>query len=188
MFATHRLLVCQSILNYFLSDQRIIRVGSADNDDSESQSQRKLHLHRNQRHRQLDQTEAQSTSALWVAVGPICAPPLPPLDSSLIHSLAVPPTILVANKMVIAFVNQTVSLECITESNPLAQHFWVDIYNKRIDSSKTIKYVVTTIPSNVYKVHFRLTIVNTQLEDSGKYVCLSSNPLGSTRSSISLIG
>lgn len=90
--------------------------------------------------------------------------------------------------MVNAFVNQNISLECITESNPLAQHFWRDMSGNIIDLKKSKKYKIKTIHTNSFKVHFKLTIIDIDLKDSGKYDCISNNQLGVTTSTISLIG
>jgi hypothetical protein len=95
---------------------------------------------------------------------------------------------MVPTQVVSAFIGHNVTLECITESNPLAQHIWFDVMGNRINSDKLDKYVVKTIRTNAFKVFFKLTINNLDLNDSGKYVCLSNNQLGVTRSWLTLNG
>ncbi|CAG2176575.1 unnamed protein product [Oppiella nova] len=63
----------------------------------------------------------------------------------------IPPTITVPNKMVSSYVDQNVTLECITESNPKAQHFWIDVFGNQIDSKNSYKYIVKTVDTNGFK-------------------------------------
>ncbi|CAG2104559.1 unnamed protein product [Medioppia subpectinata] len=63
-----------------------------------------------------------------------------------------PPTITVPNKMVLSYVRHNITLECITESNPKAQHFWMDsLGNQIIDLNKSNKYSVKTVDTNGFK-------------------------------------
>lgn len=104
---------------------------------------------------------------------------------------SVPPTIRVPKKMVNAFVNQNITVECIIESNPLniTNVYWKDVFGNPIISTRYLnKFLVKILQTYIYKVHLQLTIINIELKDNGKYVCLSSNPLGVTTSSIILKG
>ncbi|XP_054159681.1 neurotrimin-like [Oppia nitens] len=98
------------------------------------------------------------------------------------------PTIRVPNKIVSSFVGHNVTIECITESNPKAEHFWIDVSGNQITPMKSNNYIITIINSNKFKVHFKLTIINVDYINAGRYTCLSTNRLGSIKSSIVVDG
>ncbi|CAG2116085.1 unnamed protein product, partial [Medioppia subpectinata] len=84
-----------------------------------------------------------------------------PIDTNT-NQIIVPPTITVPNKMVSSYVRHNVTLECITESNPKAQHFWMDsLGNQIIDLNKLNKYSVKTVDTNVYEYGVQTTTTTT---------------------------
>ncbi len=94
--------------------------------------------------------------------------------------------IIIPNQAVSATFRSNATLECIIESNPTAQHVWIDALGNKIKYNHDGKYSVISKRTNKFKVYFRLTINSVNYRDSGKYVCVAQNELGETKSKIAL--
>ncbi|RWS13815.1 lachesin-like isoform X6, partial [Dinothrombium tinctorium] len=96
----------------------------------------------------------------------------------------VPPMIKIPTKVVTASVGQNITLVCITESNPLAQHQWIDPLDNFIENNH--HYRVKTERTYHFKITFKLIIFEIDFADSGNYACLVENDLGSAKGGITL--
>ncbi|XP_053214429.1 limbic system-associated membrane protein-like [Panonychus citri] len=87
-----------------------------------------------------------------------------------------------------------VTLQCSSESSPIADHIWLDQNDSLLGSSlspqstPTIrsKYVIQLIKTYHFKVTYQLTIIDLDYNDTGRYICFVNNTLGLARSSIFL--
>lgn len=67
---------------------------------------------------------------------------------------------------------QDVTLECITESYPLAKQEWLDPYDNKITSEQNEhKYRLHSQTTYFFKVVYRLTILQVDYSDTGRYIC-----------------
>ncbi|VVC44571.1 Immunoglobulin subtype,Immunoglobulin-like domain,Immunoglobulin-like fold,Immunoglobulin subtype [Cinara cedri] len=94
-----------------------------------------------------------------------------------------PPTIWVQNQLVGAQMDQSVTLECMSEAFPKSINYWTR--NKTILITNGTKYH-TALMENMYKTKMKLTILSVTSSDFGPYQCVSKNSLADTDGNIKL--
>ncbi|XP_015787102.1 limbic system-associated membrane protein isoform X2 [Tetranychus urticae] len=99
-----------------------------------------------------------------------------------------------------------VTLQCSSESSPIADHSWLDQTGKLIGSSglpnlkaankqnnktsvdakTSLKYTIQLIKTYHFKITYQLTLTDLDYGDTGRYICHAKNILGFAKSSIFL--
>ncbi|RWS23581.1 lachesin-like isoform X6, partial [Leptotrombidium deliense] len=111
---------------------------------------------------------------------------LPSITRRIMLVVHFPPMIRIPAKVVSTHYGQNVSLVCTTESNPMAEHHWIDPFGNTIDDSAPHKYIVKTEKTYYFKIAFKLIIFQIDYSDSGNYACLVSNTFGEAKGAITL--
>lgn len=84
---------------------------------------------------------------------------------------AVAPMIVTRAQLVTVSYGQDVTLECTTESYPLATQEWLDPYDNKITNEDEFKYRLHSHTTYFFKVVYRLTILQVDYGDTGRYIC-----------------
>lgn len=117
-------------------------------------------------------------------------------------------------QMITAQVGQNVTLDCIIEASPSAQHQWIDANGEQIsddlmdeashqhhrpwqtgqsrDGHVTVdnrrKFAINVVRAHRFKLYNKLTIFNVAYSNAGQYICMAKNDLGETRGELTLHG
>lgn len=127
---------------------------------------------------------------------------------SFLHLLSVAPVIRIPSVSVTGTKGSNVTLQCSSESSPIADHSWLDQNGKLIgysgstnlkastkklnktslDAKTSSKYTIQLIKTYHFKVTYQLTLTDLDYGDTGRYICHVNNTLGFAKSSIFLQG
>ena len=88
------------------------------------------------------------------------------------------------HQLIVRAMGTNVTLECLTEANPMAETFWIRA-GESLSTSQ--KHVIET-SQNGFTTSTKLTIVNVIKSDFGDYKCISKNMLGETAGTITVEG
>lgn len=98
--------------------------------------------------------------------------------------ISVSPIVIVSNQLIASYLGSNAVLECQTESNPMAETFWILNDHSITQGSK---HTIRTT-TNSYRTYSKLVIKNVTKSDFGMYRCSSKNSLGETEGTIRLYG
>lgn len=90
-----------------------------------------------------------------------------------IYPCIVAPTIIVRHETFYASFGQRIVLECITESHPMSDNYWV--HGKDLVTGGTYESITM---ENVYKVIMRYVAVINDSNSFGAYKCVAKNSIG----------
>ncbi|CAO1422983.1 unnamed protein product [Diamesa hyperborea] len=119
----------------------------------------------------------------------------PAVSKRMILNVQFPPNVTTETPILGAVQESDRQIDCIVESFPVSINYWIKESNFKLNQwdqnnltmlQQSNKYIISDKRLSSYKTRMLLTINNFNSMDAGRYICLSSNPLGRANSTIKI--